>query len=153
MFCDIIKDVSRMSLTSTESSWSEVSGLWQTKSGDHLVALWSKMNENLKIALKHHLVNQFWWYLPQKIWNFLLISNLCISCFFLLPKVKLESNRRIKVKSGGLVEMNPIYKYMFRLFYFWIQIQDFSRSLRVIRGQTWGNPSNRGQIGRLVAIY
>ena len=72
---------------------------------------------------------------------------------FLLPKVKLESNRRIKVKSGGSVEMNPIYKYMFRLFYFWIHIQVFSRSLRVIRGQTWGNPSNSGQIGRLVEIY
>ena len=41
-----------MSHTSSESPWSEGSGLWQTKCSNHVVALWSKMNKNLKKILE-----------------------------------------------------------------------------------------------------
>ena len=39
LFCNVIKDVSFMSHTLSESPWSEVSGLCQTKCEDHVVAL------------------------------------------------------------------------------------------------------------------
>ena len=35
----------------------------------------SGMNKNLKKTLERHLVDQFWWQIPQKIGNLLLISN------------------------------------------------------------------------------
>ena len=62
------------------SPWSE--GLWQTKCGDHVVARWSKMNENLKIALERHLVDQFWWHIPLKIGIFYFFPNLLTSWSF-----------------------------------------------------------------------
>ena len=75
LLCDVINDVSLINRTSSESPWSEVSGLRQTKCGNHVVALWSKMNKNLKNTLERHLVDQFWWHIPQKIGILSLISN------------------------------------------------------------------------------
>ena len=74
LLCDDINDVSLISHTSSESPWSEVSGLRQTKCGN-LSALWSKMNKNLKKTLERHLVDQFWCHIPQKIGILSLISN------------------------------------------------------------------------------
>jgi len=49
--CGVINDVSLMNHISSKSHWSEVRQLWQTKCGDHVVALWSKMSKELKMAL------------------------------------------------------------------------------------------------------
>ena len=49
--CGVINDVSLMNHISSKSTWSEVRQVWQTKCGDHVVALWSKMGKELKMAL------------------------------------------------------------------------------------------------------
>ena len=61
---DVILWVSLMSHTSFESPQSEVCYIKFLKCGDHVVALYSKMNKNLKMALERHLVDQFWWHIP-----------------------------------------------------------------------------------------
>ena len=71
------------------------------------------MNKNLKTALERQLsklVDQFWWNISKKIGNFLLIPNLYISW----PiqghlRSNLGQNRKIRVKSGALLEIYSIY--------------------------------------------
>jgi len=91
LLCDVINDVSLMNHTSSESAWSEVLGLRQTKCGNNVLALWSKMNKNLKN-------------LPQKIG--ILLYWFRIHKYHSLLKV---TRGQTLVKTGGLVEIYSIY--------------------------------------------
>ena len=123
LLCDVINDVSLINRTSSESPWSEVSGLRQTKCGNHVVALWSKMNKNLKNTLERHLVDQFWWHIPQKIGILLLTSNpytwpvymTCISW-------PIKGHQRSKLGQIGRINRNVFNIHLFRLRYldFWL---------------------------------
>ena len=111
MFCDVINDVSLMSHTSSGSPWSELPNLRQTKWGDHVGTLESKINKNLKMALQRHLVEILMAY-ALKDRKLLLNPNLNISW----PieghqRSNVGQTRHIGVKSGRLVEICQIYIY------------------------------------------
>ena len=62
-------------------------------------------------------------------------------------EVKLGSNRRIRVKLGGLVEMYPIYICFDWEFSQEFRFNIFQGQLGSSEGKLGSNPSNRGYVG------
>ena len=109
------------------------------------------MNKNLKKTLERPLVDQFWWYIPQKIGILLLISNAYISW-------PVKGHRRSNLGQNGRISRNVFNIHTFRLRILpriksqtiWGQVRPY----KVIGGQTRVElVKKRVKSGCLVQLY